>query len=336
MNHNSSTNHPFFSVIIPAYNAGSFIEFTLQSVYKQSFTNFEIIVINDGSTDNTRDILDTQTDSRIKIVHQKNSGVSTTRNRGIQLAQGEYLAFLDADDIWLPNHLEIAHDFFSNYPEYVWYTARSIRKKHIKEEDCQISESLPINYSAINWFLEGHKILECGSNFFVKRTIIVENFDEFYPAELVMCEDNVAWCKLGILHPMMGVPNIPTVLYRIWGESAVHRHGTNDALLLQTIRKHQEIYISPGCPIEAQLFIKYFSYSNWWRRIRHKSMLPWRNEIKERAKVTGKFLTIWLLFFSITSELFCRLVGKIISVRIRLLDRLMHKKAIKNRKILIK
>ena len=82
MNHHSSTNHPFFSVIIPAYNAGSFIEFTLQSVYNQSFTNFEIIIINDGSTDNTRDILDTQTDSRIKIVHQKNSGVSTTRNRG--------------------------------------------------------------------------------------------------------------------------------------------------------------------------------------------------------------------------------------------------------------
>ncbi len=96
---------PFFSVIIPVYNKEKYIANTLNSVLKQDFSDFEIILIDDGSTDRSIDIALTIKDSRIKIVRQQNSGVAVARNKGAAMAQGKILAFLDADDIWLPEHL---------------------------------------------------------------------------------------------------------------------------------------------------------------------------------------------------------------------------------------
>ena len=99
---------PLVSVIIPAYNAAKYIEDTLASVIAQTIQDFEIIVVNDGSTDNTKEILDriAASDIRINSIHKSNSGVSDTRNIGMEQAKGQYLAFLDADDIWHPQKLE--------------------------------------------------------------------------------------------------------------------------------------------------------------------------------------------------------------------------------------
>lgn len=103
---------PLVSIIIPAYNAADYILQTLDSVLAQTVQDFEIIVINDGSKDSTADILDTisQTEPRINVVHKQNSGVADTRNKGLEIAQGEYIAFLDADDIWLSNKLQVQID----------------------------------------------------------------------------------------------------------------------------------------------------------------------------------------------------------------------------------
>jgi glycosyltransferase involved in cell wall biosynthesis len=100
---------PLVSVIIPAYNAARYIEDTLASVIAQTIQDIEIIVVNDGSTDKTKEILDriASADIRINPIHKSNSGVSDTRNIGMKQAKGQYLAFLDADDIWQPNKLEI-------------------------------------------------------------------------------------------------------------------------------------------------------------------------------------------------------------------------------------
>lgn len=95
---------PLVSVIIPAYNAAQFIEETLESVFRQTCTNMEVIVVDDGSTDDTKSRLQAY-DSRIHYIWQPNSGVGAARNRGIHAASGEYLAFLDADDLWDPEKL---------------------------------------------------------------------------------------------------------------------------------------------------------------------------------------------------------------------------------------
>ncbi|HWQ34606.1 MAG TPA: glycosyltransferase family A protein [Blastocatellia bacterium] len=96
---------PKVSVIIPAYNMAAYISESVSSVLAQSFTDYEIIVVNDGSTDETERMLAPFMD-RITYVRQQNRGLSGARNAGLRLANGEYVALLDADDIWLPGYLE--------------------------------------------------------------------------------------------------------------------------------------------------------------------------------------------------------------------------------------
>ena len=99
------------SVIIPVYKVEKYIDATVQSVLDQTYKNFEILIIDDASPDKSIEICQKFTDSRIKIIHQANRGLAGARNTGIRHAQGEYLAFLDGDDLWLPEKLEkqIAH-----------------------------------------------------------------------------------------------------------------------------------------------------------------------------------------------------------------------------------
>lgn len=100
------TTTPAISVVIPAYNAASFVEQTLQSVFSQTFRDTEVIVVDDGSTDNTRAVLQKYSD-RIRYVYKENGGQSSARNAGIRIAGGEYIALLDHDDMWLENKLEL-------------------------------------------------------------------------------------------------------------------------------------------------------------------------------------------------------------------------------------
>ena len=96
------------SIIVPAYNASKYIEKCLNSILSQTYKNFEIIVVNDGSTDNTLDILKkcSEQSDKIKIVAQKNKGVSAARNNGLEHAKGQYIAFVDADDTLEQEFLE--------------------------------------------------------------------------------------------------------------------------------------------------------------------------------------------------------------------------------------
>lgn len=105
----------YFSVIIPLYNKENHIENTIQSILNQSYTNYEIIIINDGSTDESESKVLEFKDSRIRLYNQKNQGAAMARNLGIEKAKHDYIAFLDADDLWMENHLEtlsaLIHDF---------------------------------------------------------------------------------------------------------------------------------------------------------------------------------------------------------------------------------
>jgi len=100
-----SSKKPFFSVIIPLYNKENYIEETIKCVLNQTFTDFEIIIIDDGSTDKSYSVISKFNDSRITKIRQENKGVSIARNVGIRHAKSKYIALLDADDSWYENHL---------------------------------------------------------------------------------------------------------------------------------------------------------------------------------------------------------------------------------------
>lgn len=119
---------PFFSVIIPLYNKENYISETVQNVLNQSFTDFEIIIIDDGSTDNSFNVLQEIKDGRLNIYQQKNEGVSKARNNGIERANGHYIALLDADDLWKKDHLTSLYNAITLIPlEGIYCTGYEIQ-----------------------------------------------------------------------------------------------------------------------------------------------------------------------------------------------------------------
>jgi glycosyltransferase involved in cell wall biosynthesis len=119
MSRSMINQRPQISVVIPAYNAELFIASTIESVLRQTFQDFEIWVIDDGSTDETAQLVQEfcRRDTRVKLVSQSNQGISATRQRGYHLSQGDYIAFLDADDRWLPENLATHMAHFAQKPQ---------------------------------------------------------------------------------------------------------------------------------------------------------------------------------------------------------------------------
>lgn len=109
---------PRFSVVIPLYNKENFIENTIQSLLNQTFSDFEVLVVNDCSTDTSEQLVARFDDPRINIIqHSVNKGLSASRNTGIKSANANYIAFLDADDLWKPSFLEKIDVLINQYPE---------------------------------------------------------------------------------------------------------------------------------------------------------------------------------------------------------------------------
>lgn len=193
---------PFFSVIIPLYNKENFIENTINSVLNQSFIDFELIIINDGSTDNSEAKIMQFKDARIRYYVKENEGVSIARNLGITTAQAEYITFIDADDYWYPNFLQEMFDTINRFSEQkVFSAAKEIEtKKNIfpaqysikKKADCQI----------VNYFDASHKesIIWTSSAVFHKSV-----FKEagVFDTEIKIGEDTDLWIRIGLKYPVV-------------------------------------------------------------------------------------------------------------------------------------
>jgi GT2 family glycosyltransferase len=125
-----------FSVVIPTFNRLALLRKTLESVFVQRFTDFEIIVVDDGSTDGTMAYLHSLSGSRLKVLHQSNQGPGAARNLGARHASGSYLAFLDSDDLWFPWTLDVYRDVILTYksPSFVVGKPRSFFS------DCELND----------------------------------------------------------------------------------------------------------------------------------------------------------------------------------------------------
>jgi len=129
---------PLISIVIPLYNKERFIKETLDSVFNQSFTDYEIIIVNDGSTDSSVFIVNAIDDQRITVLSNQNKGVSHARNFGISKANSDLIALLDGDDLWEQNHLENLYNLYEKFPDCGLY-ATAYNKKYFNGEKIKAS-----------------------------------------------------------------------------------------------------------------------------------------------------------------------------------------------------
>lgn len=140
-----------FSVIVPLYNKEFSIKNTIQSVLNQTCGDFEIIIVNDGSTDGSLQVVKSIDDARVRIIDKPNGGVSSARNRGVEEAKYEWIAFLDGDDIWKENHLEVLRQLINSYPKDKVFCTSYIRSDQMIPTK-QSNDILVIE----DYFLEAH------------------------------------------------------------------------------------------------------------------------------------------------------------------------------------
>ncbi len=154
---------PFFTVVIPLYNKEKDIAQTLQTLKRQTFDSFEIVVVDDGSTDESLKIVQQFQDPRLRIFTKKNEGVAPTRNFGVDQARSAYIVFLDADDFWHPFHLEDLQELIVKFPNGSWFATayeKRFTRKLVRPLNSPIMQKGPNWQGEVTNFFE-HSLLDC-------------------------------------------------------------------------------------------------------------------------------------------------------------------------------
>ena len=219
---------PFFSVIIPTYNRKELLKIAVESILRQTYQDFELIIVDDGSTDNTKNVAEEYLESQshtltgtskvtkshvksiytnrytlnaIRYIYQPNQGPAAARNRGIKEAKGKFICFLDSDDRFLRQKLEVTYKYIKKYPQYkifhteeIWYrNGRILSQKayHKKPDGYVFNNSLKICSISISTAAIKNEIFDR-----------VGSFDENMP----VCEDYDFWLKVSSLYPVKLIP----------------------------------------------------------------------------------------------------------------------------------
>lgn len=207
---------PSISVVIPLYNKKKYIKRALNSVLRQTCQNFEIIVINDGSTDGGEDEVKKFTDGRIKLIQQANLGESAARNKGIKLANSNLVAFLDADDAWKPNFLEVITRLRKIYPQAgaygTAYETVNIKGKIIKAKFMAI----PSNFweGIVKNYFQSTLIspLLTSSSTAIPKNIF--NIVGFFAEDMAIGPDSDMWCRVALKFPIAFSNQVCSIYYQ--------------------------------------------------------------------------------------------------------------------------
>jgi glycosyltransferase involved in cell wall biosynthesis len=261
----------YISIIIPTYNRSDFLKEAIDSVLKQTWKDFELIIVDDGSTDNTQEILSNYT-GKISLISTEHKGPSAARNRGIQTAQGEYIAFLDSDDIWKPDKLKKQMDFFNNNPhificqtEEIWIRkGRRVnpRKIHAKHSGWIFEKCLPL-------------CIVSPSSVMLHRRVFdrVGLFDEKMPA----CEDYDLWLRV-----------TPHYQIHLIDEPLIIKRGGHDDQQSYRIPALDRLRIQALCKVLDSGYLTFLQYDQALEELQKKCSIYGNGCMKRGKKEEGE------------------------------------------------
>lgn len=268
---------PFISVIIPTFNRRGLLKETVESVRGQTFRDFEVIVVNDGSDDGTAEWLDAQSD--LRHLDQENSGIATSRNNGAALADGEWLAFLDHDDLWAPDKLEIQTEFIRTSPDVGLVSAKHVRlgRKHPTTRN--------------RHWIKGDLLVKAFSESFIHTSSVLIRKDVFhhiggFPAQYRFADEFDVWLKIAAAYPIAYVDD-PLVFIRFHESNTSHdrigvRRDTYDILMknYDPSRIPRQVFLRTMSDHDISFGRAYLRADNlaealgWFRRSVERT--PWR------------------------------------------------------------
>lgn len=284
--------NPFYSIIIPTYNRAQFLKIAVNSILNQSFDNYELIIVDDGSTDNTKEIVQNYIDiyrhqtsdkrqetadikkkfvnqnavlnTKIKYIYQHHKGVSKARNTGITSSKGEFICFLDSDDRFLTEKLQITYDYIKKHPKHsifhteeIWYRKGKILTQkgyHKKPNGFVLSESVKLCCIGM-------------STSVFKKNVFNEIglFDETMPA----CEDYDFWIRASLKFPFFLIPEILTIKEGGHPDQESKRYPAMDQLRIYSLKK-----------ILEQKILSTKNYNTIYKELIHKCNIYIKGAIK--------------------------------------------------------
>ncbi len=272
---------PLVSVIIPTYQRCDFLPQAIESVIGQAFSDWELIVVDDGSFDETPKLLQSVDDGRVRAVRQPNQGVSAARNHGVRLARGRWLAFLDSDDSWKPRKLQRQIEVLEEFPEYravytdeIWIRrGRRVnpRKIHAKYSGWIYRRCLPLCIISPSSILLDRRLLE-----------ELGGFDQEFP----VCEDYDLWLRLSARHPVLFL-----------NEQLIVKRGGHPGQLSRSVwgldrfRLRALVKAAEGSPLSVQQ--KLWTACEIERKARIVAAGAARRGNRERARRYSRLATEW-------------------------------------------
>ncbi len=230
---------PQVAVIIPAYNQSQYLRQAIQSVLDQTFIDWEAVIVDDGSSDDTRNVAHSFTDSRLRYIYQENRGLSAARNTGIRSSTAPYLSFLDSDDMFLPEKLALLLDALEQQPELGMVAGQAIPVDENNQRVGKIMDTpLP----------QQPERLLLGNPLHVGSVLLRQSWQEqagFFDESLRSYEDWDMWLRLSVLGCRMSYVNKPVSLYR-FHTAQMTRIGTQ--MTTATFAVLDKLYADPELP----------------------------------------------------------------------------------------
>lgn len=265
------------SVVIPLYNKATSISSTLECVLNQNFTDWEVVVVDDGSTDDSANIVSSMGDSRIRLIRQPNAGVSAARNRGAIEAEGEFIAFLDADDEWDKDYLATQYELTQKYPDCdvfaMNYEFRDINGK----KTSTIINKLPFN--DVDGVLSNYfEVASCShpplwTSAVMVRKSAFQNIEGF-PVGIKSGEDLLTWARLACRYKI-AYCKTPLAVFNVEGYDTKEKPKRIPAevdIVGQELKKLYKTYDDPGLKQYVGLWHKMRSSIYMRLRMRGKSI----------------------------------------------------------------